>query len=159
VGELTLVRKSRRSSGSARRASRLSSTLYNPISKAVSAQIRQLILHISHSKGLVDGFVGELTFAKRLEKRFVGSAKIEKEFKKRTEGVASLKYALQPYLSESVYRVVLQRSIPIQIRQLILYIRNIEGQVDGCMGELTSARKIKRSARSAWRASRLSSTL
>ena len=67
--------------------------------------------------------------------------------------------AHQLHLTESVDKVVLHKSIPAQIRQLILYIRNIEGQVDGCMGELTSARKIKRSARSAWRASRLSSTL
>ena len=36
-----------------------------------STQIRQFILYISNSKGLVDGFVGELTSAKRLSKHCV----------------------------------------------------------------------------------------
>ena len=35
-------------------------------------RIRRLILHISYSKGYVDGFVGELTSANRLSKHFVG---------------------------------------------------------------------------------------
>ena len=34
--------------------------------KSIPAQIRQRILYISHDKGYVDGFVQELTFAKRL---------------------------------------------------------------------------------------------
>jgi len=34
---------------------------------------------------------------------------------------------LQSYLTESVYKVVLQKSIPAQIRQLILCICNDEG--------------------------------
>ena len=31
------------------------------------------------------------------------------------------------YLTESIYKVVLQKSIPAQIRQLILYISNNQG--------------------------------
>ena len=38
--------------------------------KSISAQICQLTLDISNSKGLVDGFVREPTFAKRLYKNF-----------------------------------------------------------------------------------------
>ena len=34
--------------------------------KSIFAQTRQLILYISNKKGLVDEFVWELTFAKRL---------------------------------------------------------------------------------------------
>ena len=39
--------------------------------RSIPTQIRQLIFRISNSKGHVDGFVGELTSAKRLEKHFV----------------------------------------------------------------------------------------
>ena len=43
-------------------------------------------------------------------------------------------------LTESVCKVVLQKSIPTQVRQLILYIRDklmdfCKGQVDGFLGE------------------------
>ena len=38
--------------------------------KSIPTQIRQLILYISNSKGWVDGFVGELTSAKRIQKHF-----------------------------------------------------------------------------------------
>ena len=38
---------------------------------SIPSQIRQLILYISNSKGHADGFVGELTSAKRLSKHFV----------------------------------------------------------------------------------------
>ena len=34
---------------------------------------------------------------------------------------------LRAYLTESVHEVVLQKAIPAQIRQPILYISNIEG--------------------------------
>jgi len=39
--------------------------------KPIPTQIRQLVLYISNSKEYVDGFVRELTFAKRLQKHFV----------------------------------------------------------------------------------------
>ena len=41
-----------------------------------------------------------------------------------------------------VHKDVLQRSIPAQVRQLILYIRDNEGSVDGFVGELTSAKQL-----------------
>ena len=47
-----------------------------------------------------------------------------------------------PYLTESVYKDVLQNSIPAQIRQLILYISNDKGDVDGFVRELTFAERI-----------------
>ena len=37
----------------------------------------------------------------------------------------------QLYLTESVYKFVLQMSILAQIRQLVLYISNDKGYVDG----------------------------
>jgi len=37
---------------------------------------------------------------------------------------------VQVYLTQSVRRVVFKRSIPTQIRQLILYISNSKGHVD-----------------------------
>ena len=39
-------------------------------------------------------------------------------------------------------QVVLQNSIPTQIRQLIIYISNSKGSVDGFVGELTSAERL-----------------
>ena len=45
------------------------------------------------------------------------------------------------HLTESVYKVVLQKSIPTQIRQLILYISDDEGYVDEFVGELTFAKE------------------
>jgi len=39
----------------------------------------------------------------------------------------NMNYHMHVYLSESVYKVVLQKSIPAQIRQLILYISNNKG--------------------------------
>jgi len=45
------------------------------------------------------------------------------------------------YLTESVYKVVLQKSIPEQIRQLILYISNNKGYVYGFVQELTFAKR------------------
>ena len=45
------------------------------------------------------------------------------------------------YLTESVYKVVLQKSIPPPIRQLILHISNNEGQIDRFVRELTFAKR------------------
>ena len=42
----------------------------------------------------------------------------------------------------SVYEVVSQKSIPAQISQLILYIRYIQGQVDGFVRESTYAKRL-----------------
>jgi len=44
--------------------------------------------------------------------------------------------------TESVCKVVLQESIPAQIRQLIIHISNDEGQVDGFVRELTFAEQL-----------------
>ena len=44
---------------------------------------------------------------------------------------------VHPYLTESVYKVALQKSIPPQIRQLILRYCQYREQVDGCVRELT----------------------
>jgi len=41
-----------------------------------------------------------------------------------------------------VCNVVLQKSIPAQIRQLTLYISNKEGQVDGEMLELSLSKQL-----------------
>ena len=43
------------------------------------------------------------------------------------------------YLTKNVSTVVWQKSITTQIRELIVYISNFKGYVDGCVGELTSA--------------------
>ena len=46
------------------------------------------------------------------------------------------------FLTESVHKVILQQSIPAQIRQLIFIISNNKGQVDGFVGELTFANRL-----------------
>ena len=51
---------------------------------------------------------------------------------------------LLTYLTQSVFKVVLHESIPTQIRQLILYIINSQGYVDGFVGELTSAKRLSK---------------
>ena len=48
---------------------------------------------------------------------------------------------LRSCLTESVYKVVLKKPIPAQIRQLILYIRNSKGSVDGFVQEWTCAKR------------------
>jgi len=46
--------------------------IYKVVSqKSIPAQIRQLILYISYDKDLVDGFVQESTFVKRLYEHFL----------------------------------------------------------------------------------------
>ena len=46
------------------------------------------------------------------------------------------------YLTESVDKVVSQKSIPAQIRQLSLYMSNNKGPVDGVVRELTFAKRL-----------------
>ena len=48
------------------------------------------------------------------------------------------------YLTQRVIKVVWQMSIPTQIRQLILYISNGKGYVDGFVGVLTSVKLLQR---------------
>ena len=57
-------------------------------------------------------------------------------------GFRVLGASLQTYLTESAHKVVLQKSIPAQIRQLILYIYDDEGQVDGFVREPTFAKQL-----------------
>ena len=47
------------------------------------------------------------------------------------------------YLTQSVFKVVLLKSIPTKIRQLVLYVSNCKEYVDGFVGELTSANDFK----------------
>ena len=54
------------------------------------------------------------------------------------------KHTHKTHTAESVYDVVLQKSIPTQIRQLILYISNSQGSVDGFVRELTSAERLSK---------------
>ena len=46
------------------------------------------------------------------------------------------------YLTQSIFKDVLQKSSPAQIRQLILYNSNIEGSVDEFVRELTFAKRL-----------------
>jgi len=53
----------------------------------------------------------------------------------------SLPVGVQSYLTQKYYQVVLQKSIPVQIRQPFLYISNNKGQIGGFVGELTLAKR------------------
>ena len=57
-------------------------------------------------------------------------------------GAEGRKGGIGSYLTQSVYQVVLQKSIPTKIRPLILYINNSKGYVDGFVGKLTSAKRL-----------------
>ena len=46
------------------------------------------------------------------------------------------------YLTESVHKVALQKSIPSQIRQDILHISNNKGRVHGFVREMTLAKQL-----------------
>jgi len=46
------------------------------------------------------------------------------------------------YLTEGVFQIVLERSVPTQIRQLIIHISNSKGSVDEFLGVLTSAKRL-----------------
>ena len=48
------------------------------------------------------------------------------------------------YLTQSVFKVVLQKSIPTQMRQLTLYTGNSGGYVDGFVGKLNSAKRLQK---------------
>ena len=48
------------------------------------------------------------------------------------------------YLTESVHTVVLQKSTPAQIHQLILYVNTYKGYSDGFVRELTFAKRLYR---------------
>ena len=49
---------------------------------------------------------------------------------------------LHSYLTETVYKIILQKSGPTQIRRLLLYISNSRGSIDGFVGELTSTKRL-----------------
>ena len=49
---------------------------------------------------------------------------------------------LHAYLTQSVFKVVLQKSILSQNRQIILHISKDKGLVDGFVGELVSAKRL-----------------
>ena len=49
--------------------------------------------------------------------------------------------SLGSYLTESVYLVVLQKSIPAQIPQLVLHVSDNKGYVDGFVRESTFAKR------------------
>jgi len=53
-----------------------------------------------------------------------------------------LPHAPGSYLTESVYKVVFKKSILAQIRQLILYISNNTGKVDGFVRELNFLKRL-----------------
>ena len=90
--------------------------------KSIPVQIRQLILYIGNNKGYVAGFVRELTFAKRHYKRFMWD-----------------KTWSAPPSPLAWTATVLQKSIPVQIRQLLLHTMNNKEQVDRFVRELTLA--------------------
>ena len=46
------------------------------------------------------------------------------------------------YFTECLHKVVLQKSIPAQIRQLILYISKNQGQVDEYVREFVVAKRL-----------------
>ena len=47
----------------------------------------------------------------------------------------------QVYLTESAYKIVVKKSIPAQIRQVILHISNDKDSVDGFVRELIFAKR------------------
>jgi len=47
------------------------------------------------------------------------------------------------YLTDFFYNAVLHKSIPVQIRQLILYFSNNKAQVDGFVRKLTLAKRLQ----------------
>ena len=58
------------------------------------------------------------------------------------QGVMGKKVPLSEADRASLPKVVLRKSIPTQIPQLILRIGNGNGYVDGFVGELTSAKRL-----------------
>jgi len=54
--------------------------------------------------------------------------------------VRNVRAHFRSYLAESNYKVILQTSIPVQIRRLIFCMTHQNGQFDGFAWELTSAK-------------------
>ena len=104
----------------------------------IPAQIRQLILYISNSKRQVNEFWWELTFAKRLCKHFVWNKLCQTPGGISGPGAAAGAHA--PWGSspdQSVFRVVLLKSAPPQIRRIFVYYYWSKYKVDGFVGDLT----------------------
>ena len=75
---------------------------------------------MSIHEGQVDGFVWELTFAKRRRRDGVRRA-----HGRRVPPPLDAARPREPfYLAESVYQVVVRKSIAVQIRQLVLYMKD-----------------------------------
>jgi len=75
------------------------------LQKPIPAQIRQVTINFNNNVRQVDGFVREWTF---IEQRHSETLKVRPG-------------KLQLYLSECVCKVIFQKSVILQIRQLILY--------------------------------------
>ena len=54
----------------------------------------------------------------------------------------SVEGGVRAYIPDSVCKVVWQKSVPAQIRQLFLYTGNDEGHVDGFVGESTLIKRL-----------------
>ena len=63
-------------------------------------------------------------------------------FAKVVIALACRRSTLQSYLTKSGFAVAWQKSIPTQIRQLILLISNSKGRVDEFVKEVTSADRL-----------------
>ena len=57
------------------------------------------------------------------------------------EQTATQEVCAHVYLTQSVFKCVLQKSIPTQIRQPILYLSNSKRLVDGFVGGLPSGKR------------------
>ena len=60
----------------------------------------------------------------------------------RANAMEELRRYKQVHLTARVYKVVMQKSAPAQIRQLVLHISNDKGYVDGFAWELTFATRL-----------------
>ena len=61
--------------------------------------------------------------------------------------LSGTRYSQRSHFTESVYKVILQKSISVQIRQLILYVSHNKGLVDEFVRELTLAKQRYESVR------------
>ena len=72
-----------------------------------------------------------------MEVRFRWQVLVASQEARRAVEASGLSHPVPAYLTQSVFKVVLQKSIPTRIRQLVIYISSCKGKVDDFVEELT----------------------
>ena len=114
---------------------------------------RLLPLYLSHAHSLFLYLSLSITHSLSISLTYTPSRGVRGAAGRDKPGASPLSLSLSlshtlSYLTHSLFEVVLQKSIPTQTRQLILYLSNSKGSVDGYVVKLTFAKPLDKHFRS-----------